>query len=278
MFRKIVTGLILAASMVAASAWAASPTVDQVYQAAKAGNYAQAQSMMDEVLREHPDSAKAHFVQAELLAGQGKLAAARGELNTAQRFDPNLSFARPAAVQALKSRLGAPSGSAQVRQQPAGSILAGSQRGGISWGPIIILVVVVALVLMFLRSRRPRAFGNGMGSGMMPGGPAGPMGYGPGGAAMMPPQAGGGMGSGIMGSLATGAAVGAGMIAGESLMHKVLGDGSQRQILPANDTSNNDTGNYDMGGNDFGLNDTGSWDGGGSDSWDGGGGGSDDWN
>ena len=48
-------------------------TMHQVYLAAESGKFNEAQSMMDKVLRDHPNSAKAHFVEAELLAKQGLL-------------------------------------------------------------------------------------------------------------------------------------------------------------------------------------------------------------
>jgi hypothetical protein len=280
MFGKTVSRLVFAAALLAggAAAWAADPTVDQVYQAAKAGNYSQAQSMMDQVLRDHPNSAKAHFIEAELMARQGKIAAARSEFETAQKLDPNLSFANPSSVQELKALLSSGSGA-----RPLAS-------GGfhVPWGPLLIVLAIFALVLMYLRVRAQRTFGPvryGPGgyrpASPVPGGPVGPAGYGPGGATMAPPPA-GGMGSGILGGLATGAAVGAGMVAGEALAHRVLGEGAAHHAAsplsdPA-DFAQNDTGNYDMGGNDFGVNDTGSWDDGGSGgSWSDSGGSNDDW-
>src|ERR1039457_1968221 len=76
-----------------------SPTLDQVYQAAHAGRMNEAQRMMDKVLKEHPNSAKAHFVEAELLATQGKMGNAEDELKNAERLKPDMSFAKPQAVQ-----------------------------------------------------------------------------------------------------------------------------------------------------------------------------------
>ena len=74
---------------------AADPTVDQVYQAARAGHLDEAQQLMDQVLKDHPSSAKAHFVEAELSAKAGNLARSRTELATAQRLDPSGAFAKP---------------------------------------------------------------------------------------------------------------------------------------------------------------------------------------
>src|SRR5262252_7779712 len=96
-FRTTITILLAAVALVAGSAFAQEPTLHEVYQAAQSGNMSEAQRMMKEVLRAHPDSAKAHYVEAELLAKQGQLAAAATELNTAERLEPGLSFAKPEA-------------------------------------------------------------------------------------------------------------------------------------------------------------------------------------
>jgi hypothetical protein len=72
----------------------------------------------------------------------------------------------------------------------------------------------------------------------------------------------GGGGSGLMGTLATGAALGAGMVAGEALAHRLV-DGPERGTM---DRPQGVMGNSDMGGQDFGVSDSGSWDSGGGDS------------
>src|SRR5208283_1724116 len=94
-----------------------SPTLDQVYQAAHSGRVDEAQRMMDKVLKEHPNSAKAHFVEAELSAKQGQMAKAEDELKTAERLKPDLSFANPQSLQDLKNRIAA---SHRVSPAPSG--------------------------------------------------------------------------------------------------------------------------------------------------------------
>ena len=84
---------VLTFAVSAGPLWAADadPTVHQIYEAAASGHLDQAQQMMDQVLRDHPQSAKAHYVQAELYAKQGQLSLARSELNrrrTAQARAP----------------------------------------------------------------------------------------------------------------------------------------------------------------------------------------------
>ena len=79
------------------------------------------------------------------------------------------------------------------------------------------------------------------------------------------------MGSGLMGSLATGAALGAGMVAGEALASHLMG-GSQH----TNPNINNDfnqVGGPAPDAPNFGVNDASSWDDASSSSWDDSGGG-----
>lgn len=234
----------------------AEPTLQQVYQAAESGRMRDAQTMMDEVLRDHPKSAKAHYVEADLLAKQGNAAGARNELATAEQLQPGLPFAKPDAVRELKDRITATNG------VPVQRITGAPARASFPWGLAMIGLLLVAAIAFFMRRLRgnpgptivPAQRGpyGGYGAGPY----ATPMGSGP-----MP----GGAGSGILGNLATGAAVGAGVVAGEALMHRMLDGGHQAVYRdpPAAlspDTSWDEASNYDMGGNDFGIDDTSSWD------------------
>jgi cytochrome c-type biogenesis protein CcmH/NrfG len=85
------------------------PTVAQIYHAFKSGHIEQAQQMLDQVLRDHPDSAKAHFVQAEIDAAEGHYELARAQLALAEKLKPGLPNIKPRAVQELKAKLGLPS-------------------------------------------------------------------------------------------------------------------------------------------------------------------------
>jgi hypothetical protein len=227
----------------------------------------QAQQMISQVLKEKPNSARAHFVQSELFAKQGYLSQARSELNAAERLDASEDFAKPHALQELKAQLGEHRAvGSQMVQVP------GRGETHFPWGTVLILALVVGVLLMLFRRRstyvQQYPAGGGPSMGGAPGDGPGP-GYGPG------PMGGGGIGSGIAGGLASGLAVGAGVVAGEELAHHFL-DGGERQaggsgFVPSADAAQPDY-NSDAGGNDFGVNDPGSWDGGGS-----GGGGGDDW-
>jgi hypothetical protein len=277
--RNLLAGTIAATALTLAVSFsapvladaAADPTVHQIYEAAEAGRFDQAQQMMDQVLKDHPQSAKAHYVQAELYAKEGKTALARAELAEAEGIDPGLTHENPRSVLALKSQLGVSSRPAQAPH--AAGLPSAPASPHFPWGTALIFVIVVGVLWMLFRRRStysqyPAAGPGAPGYGG-PGGYGG--GYGPGG-----PVGGGGMGSGIAGGLASGLAVGAGVVAGEELAHHFL-DGGNRTgggvIPPAEAGDWEQPSNSDMGGSDFGVNDGGGWD----DSGGGGGGGGGDW-
>mgnify|MGYP003868170939 CR=1 FL=1 len=54
--------------------------------------------MIQQVLIGHPNSAKAHYVQAEIAARQGQLPRAREALATAEKLAPGLPFAKAESV------------------------------------------------------------------------------------------------------------------------------------------------------------------------------------
>lgn len=271
----------------------AEPSLHEVYQAAESGHPEQAQRMMQNVLQAHPDSAKAHFVEAELLARQGQLAQARSELATARRLAPGLPFASEQAVSQLEHTLNGRAGTtsgAPAAVMPATLPSPSHADSGFPWGWLVGGLGLLAALAFFLRNLNSRpAPMAGTGSTGFPGnyGPAsyrGPQplppapgggtaaypqapGYGYPPAAPMPAPAAGGLGSQMLGGLATGAAVGVGVAAGEALMHRWLddrphGSGNETVVLPAQDTAyvsdnRNAAGGYDY---DFGVNDAGSWD------------------
>jgi hypothetical protein len=271
--RRLLAAATLAATATFALALASpafadsDPTVDQVYTAANSGHLDQAQQMITRVLADHPSSAKAHFVQAELYSREGKFALARSELATAEQLQPGLPKENPRSVQELKAQLGN-SGGGVMRPTVSRSVPA---ERAFPWGTVLILAAVVGILLMVFR-RRSYAQYPAAGPGV--GGAPGASGYGPGyGPA---PMGGGGIGSGIAGGLASGLAVGAGVVAGEELAHHFLDGGRGGGIIPPAEAGESGAGNADMGGQDFGVNDPGSgWDDGGSFGGDSGGGG--DW-
>jgi hypothetical protein len=126
--------LLMLTSACAGSALAdADPSLSQVYEAARAGHLDQAQQMMSEVLRDHPRSAKAHYVRAELYAEQRNSAMGRRELAIAQELDPSLSFATPESVSALERKL------SRAQSMQARSVDVQS-RSTFPWGVLAIFV------------------------------------------------------------------------------------------------------------------------------------------
>ena len=275
MLKRLLIGTTLAFAAIAAvpAAQAAEdPSMHQVYETANSGHLAEAQTMITQVLKDHPTSAKAHYVAAELDARQGLIGGAREQLQAAEKLEPGLPFAKPEAVQALRAQLGI----GTAASAPPSASHAG---GGLPLGLMLLIglgvLLAIALLLRQLRPSPAQGYGAGYpqaGGGYGPSyGPS----YGPGYGA--PPPS-GGLGSGIAGGLASGLAVGAGIVAGEALAHRFI-DGGERPIgrdrLVDPSFDDRDTrGNADMGGQDFGVQDSGSWDDGGSVSD---AGGNDDW-
>lgn len=259
MLKTFRTHLVLVLALASAGPVLAQtdPTLHQIYEAAQAGRLPQAQQMMDQVLRDHPQSGKAHYVAAELYAREGNFPAARRELGSAQTLAPGLPFARPASVQALQRELA--QGQAYRGSGIAGAPAYARPHSGFPWGWALLLIVAIAvLVGIFRRRASPTVYTQYPGGATAPVGPAG---YGPG---YGPGYGGPGVGSGIAGGLASGLAVGAGVVAGEELAHHFLdGDRREGNVYPVNDPGPSPE-NGDMGGSDFGVSDGGSWDDGGS--------------
>jgi clan AA aspartic protease (TIGR02281 family) len=84
------------------------PTMKQIYEAATTGHLDQAQEMITRVLVNHPKSAKAHWVQAEVYAKANKTNMARAEVLEAERLNPGLTEISAKAVRQLKTELGLP--------------------------------------------------------------------------------------------------------------------------------------------------------------------------
>src|ERR1700737_4282631 len=205
--RRLLAAATLAATMTFAVTMSlpafadADPTMDQIYSAAAGGHLDQAQQMISQVLADHPTSAKAHYVQAELYAREGKTGLARSELSTAEQLKPGLPFANPRSVQELKAQLGLRTGATSptvIRSVPA--------EPHFPWGTVLILAGVVGV--LFLVFRRRNTYVQYPGAGPGPGMGGAPGTYGPGGGYGPAPMGGGGIGSGIAGGPPPGLRVG----------------------------------------------------------------------
>jgi len=280
-----------------AAAAQTEPTMDEVYGAAKSGQLDKAQTMIQQVLIGHPNSAKAHYVQAEIASRQNQLPRAREALANAERLAPGLPFAKVESVQALRTQLGGSASAAPAAATAAPFDETAPAAKSLPWGLILLFGGAGIALLIFLAKRgskpKPSVFGNAMpatnagltgpqafgGQAPAPYGPQGgaPYGlqqygqqYGPQNGQQYAPNQGPGMGGRIMGGVATGLAVGAGFMAAEAIGRNLMGGEEGKEASAAAPETQHalpDT-NADMGGQDFGIQDSGSWDSGGGDSWD----------
>lgn len=267
---NLLVGLFATAVLLTSNAAFAEATLPEVYKAVQAGQMAKADAMMKEVLQNHPNSAKAHYVAAEVYLKEGKVDAARNHFMTAQNLAPGLPFAQPESVQKLQVQL------ANTASSPIASSPASIFSNPIFWGLIAILVVGIVIAMRRRKADAARAAYNAPNAGYpgtpggpagQPGGPNGPYPGGPGAPAA-------GMGGGLMGSLATGAALGAGMYAGQALAGSLMGgrDGGHSNTNTNANSDMNQVGGPASFDPNFGVRDGSSWDDGGSSSWDDGGG------
>ena len=233
----------------------AEATLPEVSQAIQSGQLAKADAMMKEVLQNHPNSAKAHYIASELYLREGKLDAARQAFVKAENLAPGLPFAQPESVQRLQAELRAGTVPMQTNSG-AGSIF----TSPVFW---ILIAILIAGIIFFMRRRQQpvEVYNAPTANGPYPGGSGAAGAYPPGypGA----PSA----GSGLMGSLATGAALGAGMVAGEALASHLMGGGQHAN--PSNINNGfNQVGGIAPDAPNFGVNDASSWDDTGASSWD----------
>ena len=276
----------------------AEPTINQIYEAAQSGKLDQAQTMVQQVLIAHPNSAKAHYVQAELFARQGLASRGREALVMADKLAPGLPFAKPEAVQALRTQLASKpvvSGSKEPTNKSFGMAPA-TATSSLSPGLLLLLGAgVVGLVVWLIRRKpaqmmptsAPAAMAGGIGSGLngpqafgsaAPAygqvGQPGQAVYGGGQPAYGQAPATTGMGGRVMGGLATGLAVGAGVMAAQAIGKNLMGNDEHNVNHAANNNQGNNLeslpGNNDLGGQNFGMNDSTSWDDAGSDAGGGG--------
>lgn len=272
----------LAFSLASVAAWAL-PTTQEVETAVQQGHYSQAETMMGEVVAAKPDSAKAHYIYAEMLAHNGNFTKARAEAARARQLDPAVKFTTPDKFQAFEQLLqreqmpqartrAAPSTLEPAHAQPAPAL---ASSGIPSW--VWIAALAVAGFLLWRGFSRSRAVSTGAATGPgsalaagqggplnpgAPGVPPGAPGYAPGYGPGVPQAA---PGHGMLGTgLAVAGGVAGGMMLGEMLHNRQGGGaGSLDRVMPTGGesvpTAANDLENRPV---DFGNG--GDWDTGGS--------------
>lgn len=276
-----------------ASARVHEPTIDEVYRTAENGRLSDADAMMARVLSAHPQSAKAHFVHAELLAKEGHLAAAKSEYVRADALEPGLPFAKPGAVENLRRTfdgVDSPTVKSPVSRSFDAPVAATGASSPTGLPVKIGLVLLLAMAAYLIFGRRGRGSADTptftQGVAPAPASPATATAYAPtyastpayaspSGMASVPAPA-APAGGGLGGALMSGAAMGLGAVAvQQAVSYFSHRDGtvapSTATVQPDRPAFANNLGpdtSDDLGGNDFGISDTGSWDDGARDTGD----------
>lgn len=273
--KRALTSLIL---VVASSVALALPAPKDIEAAVKAGQLSQAETMLHEVVKERPGSAKAHYELGQVLVREGRYQEGRQELLEAQRLDPSLKFATdPQHFRDLLNRIpaaSAPSALAKPTPAPLHALPMAPADTGFPWAYVLAGggVLIVIWLLLSRASRAASAPRLSMGGGAAgTGSPVGSSGYGYGAAGYGVPQqtSGSGLGGAVLGGLA-------GMAAGYGLA-KVLEHGDNDR--PAHNNASADDGFIPIDSGSASV-DYGDFDAGTGDGWDAGdlsSGGDDNW-
>jgi hypothetical protein len=113
--KRFFQALIVGALALMTSLALALPAPKDIEQAVQAGNFQQAETLLREVLREKPESAKAHYELGQVLARQSRMPEAHKALVRAQELDPTLKFTnQPEKFRDLFARTGAPGAGVSV--------------------------------------------------------------------------------------------------------------------------------------------------------------------
>lgn len=233
MKRILVAALFAACTLTAF----ALPSSDAVRAEVDQGHDARAEQMIREVIAARPDSARARYVHAEILARQGRFAQAAEEAAQARRLDPSLSFTQPETFKAFEALLAREQAAAGARPPAAvpHAAPAGHSGGVPAWvwgGGLALLAAVVVGRLAAARQTAtpappglaPTASAPGLGTGPAP---IGPVPFGPAPIGPVPAAPAGAAGSGLLGTaLALAGGVATGMLAERLLA-------GQREPAPA---------------------------------------------
>jgi hypothetical protein len=228
--------ILLLALLILAPLAAAADSPKDVQALIARGDYPGAEALLRNAIAEHPQSAKAHYVLAEVLAHEGNIGEAKTEASKAATLDPGTHFTDPAKFQAFQRKLNealAPAANVRTTAAPVRDSGAGqpSRDEGGSSNLLKILAIGAGIALIAsLWMRRKRAEDGpsiGYPSAQPPGG-APPYGGGyPGNGAYAPPpppQGHSGVGTAV--------AAGLGGVAAGMLLDEALRSHSGGQVSP----------------------------------------------
>ena len=269
--KRIAATLVL---VVASSMAFALPSPKDIETAVNAGQLSRAETMLNEVVREKPNSARAHYELGEVLARLGRNPEARQALLEAQRLDPALKFARDREhFQDLLNKI--PAAAPTLSASPAGKLtqMAPAQlpvAPAFPWTYVLLGGGGLVVAWLLFRRKASSLPAQGIPMGLAPAGSvAGVGGAGPGagpgpgystgnstgyspGYGVPPQRPGMGMGGAVLGGVA-------GLAAGYGLA-KVLGHESNAAsnqagdnasgLIPIDSGTSPEYGNFDAGAGD----------------------------
>lgn len=153
--KRVLTSIVL---VFATSAAIALPSPTDIAAAVNSGNLPQAETMLHEVIKEKPGSAKAHYELGQVLAREGRKIEARQELLEAQRLDPSLKFASsPQHFNDLLNKVPAATHTAAPPANPvsppvvSSTALMAPAPGSFPWGYLVLAGGAVLLIWLFMR-------------------------------------------------------------------------------------------------------------------------------
>jgi hypothetical protein len=245
MFSRWLKSFAATVLVIGATAALALPAPKDIEAEVSAGHYAQAETMLREVLQDKPQSAKAHYELGQVLAHAQRYKEAQTELQKAKDIEPSLKFAAsPEKFNSVFAKVGdlaaAPSSSvvmapsaapaAHVLAKPAPAPEAAASGSGFSLSYVWLAIAGLVVLGLWLRRASPASTNTGS-YAPVPDAPPAPRGFG----AQFTPNA---PGPGYApqgyaqpnsgGSTMTGAVVGglAGVAAGYALSKALEGDHS----------------------------------------------------
>jgi len=155
--------LVAVALGLSALAWAL-PTPQDIEAAVNSGKLAQAESMLREVIKEKPNSAKAHYELGQVLARETRYAEAQTELVRAKEIDPSMKFAQSADKynevfnKVTQQLAAAPSKTApQQGAQSASPAAAGSSAAPLPMSYVWMGIGALGLIAFLIYRNRPQA-------------------------------------------------------------------------------------------------------------------------
>ncbi|MGV7246598.1 tetratricopeptide repeat protein, partial [Caballeronia sp. M23-90] len=178
--KKYVMAVAASLMLVSAAAFAV-PSAGQIEQSMTQGNWAQADSQLNEVIQAHPNNAKAHYLYAQVLDREGRPADALAQIQQAKTLDPAIKFTDPSRFNAMEARIRSDANrvnsssnlGGQTNERSTGNAVtsvtrnpfnqgavAAPEKHGPSMGMWVLLAIVVAGIALVLRWGLKRARSN----------------------------------------------------------------------------------------------------------------------